>query len=159
MAKTLTINEITYYTYADLEDAQVYNNAIYGSAWSGLDATVQAQLLVEATKTIDSYKYTGSKVDENQVLKFPRISSRSVVSDDSVLTDLCCKVALYIYRNGSNTSGSNANELLSNLKEYKCGDLQVNFKDDVDFDLSSLDDLIERALEEWLISQSMQIWL
>lgn len=158
MAKTLVINDITYYTYADLEDAEIYNNAIYGSVCGSLTTLIQSQLLVQATRIIDSYKYTGEKLSPEQPLKFPRISSRGVVSDDNVLTDLCCQIALYIYQNGGASSGG-ATELLSGLKEYKLGDLQVNFKDNVSFDLGDVDDYIEKALGEWLISSSMEIWL
>lgn len=158
MAKILVINDITYYSYADLEDADVYNNAIYGSNWSSLDPVVQSQLLVESTRVIDSRKYTGEKADPNQPLQFPRISASGKTSNEQILIDLCCKLAAYIYKNGSSSDGGSG-DLLSALKEVKVGDFQVNLKDDVSLDLSGLDDFIEDALEDWLISNSMQIWL
>lgn len=157
MTKYLIINEIEYPSYADLTDAEIYNNAIYGSSWNTLDPTVQSQLLVESTRVIDSYKYIGEKVDPEQPLKFPRISSNGKVSDDKVLTDLCCQIANYIYKNGSNSGGGEG--LLANLKKYQIGDMHVDFKDEVSFDLSGLDDYVLKALEDWMISSSMQIWL
>lgn len=158
MAKILTINNIDYYSYADLEDANVYNNAIYGSTWSSLDETVQKQLLVQATRKIDGYQYSGSKLSETQPLKFPRISQSGKTSDEQTLINLCCQVADYYYANGA-SSGVDTGELLSQLKEVKVGDFQVNLKDDAKIDLSGLDDFIEDALSDWLISNSMQIWL
>ena len=161
MAKVLTINDIDYYSYADLEDANVYNNAVYGSTWSSIDDVAKAQLLVMSTRKIDSYKYIGSKVDIEQPLQFPRISNSGKVSDEQLLIDLCCQVADYYYANGYSAGGGggSAGYLLNNLKEYKMGDLQVNFKDDAKIDLSGLDDIIEQALKDWLTSQSMELWL
>lgn len=158
MTKYVTINEISYPVYADLQDAEIYNNAIVGSSWSTLDETTQSQYLVMATRKIDSYNYSGKKVSENQELKFPRVMTNGKTSDDEVLTNLCCQIAAYYLSNGTSSSGDSGN-LLSNLKEYKVGDLQVNFKDDVQLDLSGLDDFIEQALKDWLMSQSMEIWL
>lgn len=160
MTKYLIINEIEYPVYADLQDAEIYNNAIVGSSWSTLDETTKSQYLVMGTRKIDSYNYSGQKLDPNQELKFPRIMTNGKTSDDEVLTNLCCQVATYYYTNGtSNSSGSESSDLLSQLKEYKVGDFQVNFKDDAKIDLSGLDDFIEQALQEWLMSQGMQIWL
>jgi len=158
MAKTLVINDIIYYSYADLEDANIYNNAIYGSTWSTLSATVQSQLLVMASRKIDSYKYTGSKVSDIQPLQFPRISQNGKTSDEQTLINLCCQVADYYYANGASSS-VDTGDLLSALKEVKVGDFQINLKDDAKIDLSGLDDIIEDALSDWLISDSMQIWL
>ena len=158
--KTVNINGIEYNTYACLCEAEVYNNAILGSKWDTLEETDQAKLLVMATRKIDSYNYAGEKVDKDQPLKFPRIMSSGKTSDDKVLTDLCLQIANF-YNTSGNSSGSSADtsNLLSQLKEYKIGDLQVNFKDDAKIDLSGLDDFIEDALKDWLMSQSMEIWL
>lgn len=158
MAKILTINNIDYYVYADLTDAEIYNNAILNSSWDDLEDTAKKQLLVMATRKIDSYKYTGSKVDENQPLKFPRVMKNGTVSNDELLTNLCCQVAAYYNSNGGSSSGSSG-DLLSQLKAYQIGDLHVNFKDDAKIDLTGLDDIIEDALSEWMISNSMEIWL
>lgn len=159
MTKTVTINETVYPVYADLQDAEIYNNAIVGSSWNTLDEITQSQYLVMATRKIDSYNYTGQKVDSNQELKFPRIMANGKKSDDEVLTNLCCQIATYYYTNGTSSGGGDSSSILSNLKEYKIGDLQVNFKDDAQIDLSGLDDFIEQALKDWLMSQSMEIWL
>ena len=159
MTKYVTINETSYPVYADLQDAEIYNNAIVGSSWSTLDETTQSQYLVMATRKIDSYNYSGEKASENQELKFPRVMANGKTSDDEILTNLCCQIATYYLTNGTSSSGGDSGNLLSNLKEYKIGDLQVNFKDDATFDLSGLDDFIEQALKDWLMSQSMEIWL
>ena len=157
MAKILTINSIDYYSYADLTDAEIYNNAIYGSTWSSLDPVVQAQLLVESTRVIDSYKYIGEKQNPEQPLKFPRVTASGKVSDEQTLIDLCCEIANYIYKNGSSSSGGEG--LLSGMTKWQLGDLHVSLKDDATFDLGGLDDYILKALEDWMISSSMQIWL
>ena len=157
MAKILTINDIDYYSYADLTDAEIYNNAIYGSTWSSLDEQVQAQLLVESTRVIDSYKYIGEKADPEQPLKFPRVTASGKVSDEQTLIDLCCQIANYIYKNGS--SSSSGEGLLSGVTKWQIGDVHVDLKDDATFDLGGIDDYILKALEDWMISSSMQIWL
>jgi len=157
MAKVLTINNIDYYSYADLDDANIYNNAIYGSTWASLNTVVQSQLLVEATRVIDNHKYTGEKVNSQQPLQFPRISASGKVSDDQVLINLCCEIASYIYKNGSSSSGGEG--LLSGVTKWQIGDMHIDLKDDATFDLGGLDDFIEDALSDWLISNSMQIWL
>lgn len=157
MAKTLVINDIIYYSYADLTDAEIYNNAIYGSTWSSLDPVVQSQLLVESTRVIDSYKYIGEKVDPQQPLKFPRVTASGKVSDEQTLIDLCCQIANYIYKNGSSSSGGEG--LLSGVTKWQLGDLHIDLKDDATFDLGGIDDFILKALEDWMISSSMQIWL
>ena len=97
MNKIVNINNIEYPVYADLDDASVYNNAIYGSTWSSLTPTIQSQLLIESTRVIDSYKYIGEKQNTEQPLKFPRVTASGKVSDEQTLIDLCCQIANYIY--------------------------------------------------------------
>jgi hypothetical protein len=157
MAKTVEINNIIYYTYADLTDASTYNNAIVGSTWATKTATQQSQYLVMATRKIDSYNYAGQKIDPNQPLKFPRIMTSGKTSDDDVLTQLCCQVATYYCDNGS--SGGDSGDFMSNVENYQIGDLHVKFKKDATLDLTGLDDLIEQALKDWLTNQGMEIWL
>ena len=157
MTKYVTINEISYPVYADLTDASIYNNAIVGSTWATKTETERSQYLVMATRKIDLYNYTGQKIDPNQPLKFPRIMSNGTVSDDNVLTQLCCQVATFYNDNGS--SGGDGGDFLSNVENYQIGDLHVKFKSDATLDLTGLDDIIEQALKEWLMSQSMEIWL
>ena len=159
MAKTVIIDETEFYVYADLEDARLYNMAIVGSTWADLDEKTQAQYLVMATRKIDSYNYTGEKEDPNQELKFPRVMANGKRSDDEVLTNLCCQIATYYYTNGSSSSGGDSGNLLSQIKGYQIGDLHLTLKDNATIDLSGLDDFIEQALKDWLMSQSMEIWL
>ena len=159
MAKTVTINNVSYYTYADLTDATTYNNAIVGSTWASKSATVQSQYLVMATRKIDSYNYSGQKVSETQPLKFPRVMSNGKRSDDEVLTNLCCQVATYYNDSGSGSSGGDSGDFLNSVENYQIGDLHVKFKSDATLDLSGIDDFIEQALKEWLSSQGMEIWL
>ena len=155
--KTVIINEIEYPVYADLTDASIYNNAIVGSTWASKTDMVKSQYLVMATRLIDNYNYTGRKIDEEQPLKFPRISNSGKVSDDNVLIQLCCQIATYYNDYGSNNSLSG--DFLNNVENYQIGDLHVKFKDDVKLDIGGLLDFIEQALGEWLKSQSMEIWL
>lgn len=158
MTKTVEINNVIYYTYADLNDATIYNNAIYGSTWSSLTETAQKQLLVQASRKIDSYHYAGQKLEPNQPLQFPRVMNNGTVSDDNVLTQLCCQIAAFYNDNGS-TGGSDSGDFLSNVENYQIGDLHVKFKSDATIDLSGIDDFIEGALKEWLQNQGMEIWL
>ena len=157
MAKVVTINNIEYPVYADLTDASIYNNAIVGSTWATKTQTEQSQYLVMATRKIDSYNYCGQKVSQDQELKFPRIMSNGTVSDENLLTNLCCQVATYYCDNGS--SSSDSGDFLSNVEKYQIGDLHVDFKKDATLDLTGLNDLIEQALKAWLINQGMEIWL
>ena len=159
MAKTVIIDEETFYVYADLEDARIYNMAIVGSSWSTLDEKTQSQYLVMGTRKIDSYNYTGQKVSETQPLKFPRVMANGKTSDDEVLTNLCCQIATYYYNSGSSSSGGDSGNFLNNVENYQIGDLHVKFKSDATLDLSGIDDFIEQALKDWLMSQSMEIWL
>lgn len=158
MTKYVTINEIQYPVYADLQDAEIYNNAIVGSNWNTLDETTQSQYLVMATRKIDEYQYVGSKVSENQELKFPRVMANGKTSDDEVLTKLCCQIATYYYSNGY-SSGGDSSSLLNGIESWQIGDVHLKLKSDATIDLSGIDDFIEQALEDWLISSSMQIWL
>ena len=157
MTKYVTINQVQYPVYADLSDASDYNNAIYGSTWLNLPETARKQLLVQATRKIDSYNYCGQKVDPNQELKFPRIMSNGTISDDVLLTNLCCQVAAYYNDNG--TTGGDSGNFLSNVENYQIGDLHVKFKSDATLDIAGLNDLIEQALKAWLQNQGMEIWL
>ena len=157
MTKQVIINNIPYYTYANLEDASTYNNAIVGSTWAEKTATVQSQYLVMATRKIDSYNYCGQKVDPNQPLDFPRVMTSGKTSDDNILTNLCCQIATFYNDNGSTNSASS--DFLNSVENYQIGDLHVKFKDDATLDLSGLDDYIERALKDWLLDNGMEIWL
>ena len=154
--KIVTINSKEYNVYADLDDALDYNNAIVGSTWGDKSPTVQSQYLVMATRKIDSYSYAGQKVDDSQPLKFPRVMASGKISDDNVLTNLCCQVATYYNDNGASETGG---DFLNNVENYQIGDLHVKFKSDAKIDLSGLDDYIDQALEEWLKNQGMEIWL
>jgi len=158
MNKLVEINGIKYNTYASLQDAIVYNNAIVNSTWANKEEIDQARLLVMATRKIDSYNYSGEKVSENQELKFPRVMANGKTSDDEVLTNLCCQIATYYLINGT-SSGSDSGNILSQMKAYQIGDLHLTLKDDAQLDLSGLDDFIKQALKDWLMSQSMEIWL
>ena len=158
--KFVEINDISYPTYADIQDADKYNNAIVGSTWFNLDDTTKAQYLVMASRKIDSYHYAGQPLEQDQPLKFPRIMRNGTVSDDNLLTQLCCQVAAYYLSNGtSSDSGSSSGELLNNVESYQLADLHIKFKSDATIDLTGLDDIIEDALAEWMKSNSMEIWL
>lgn len=159
MTKYVTINEIEYPVYADLEDAQIYNNAILKSTWGTKTEEEQSQLLVMATRKIDSYSFAGQKIDPEQPLKFPRIMTNGTVSDDNLLTNLCCQVATYYNDNSASSGGGDSGNFLDAVENYQIGDLHVKFKSDATLDLSGLDDIIEQALKDWLSSQGMQIWL
>ena len=157
--KIVIINSIEYPVYADIDEADKYNNAIYGSTWQNLQEDDQARLLVMATRKIDSYNYAGEKKDPNQELKFPRVMTNGKTNDDEVLTNLCCQIATYYLTNGTSSSGGDSGNILSQMKSYQIGDLHLTLKDDAQIDLSGLDDFIEQALKDWLMSQSMEIWL
>lgn len=157
MAKTVTINDIEYYVYADLDDATNYNNAIVGSTWADKDEDTQKKYLVMATRKIDMYSYAGEKVDEEQPLKFPRKMRTGKVSDDDLITTLCCLIATFYNDNG--TSDSATSDFINAVDKYQIGDLHVEFKDNATLDLSGLDDYIEKMLQDWLLNQGMEIWL
>ena len=162
MTKYVEINDISYPVYANIEDADKYNNAIVGNTWFNLDDTTKAQYLVMATRKIDSYYYTGQPLEIDQELKFPRIMRNGTVSDDNLLTQLCCQVANYYLANGgtgSSSDGGSSGNLLNSVESYQIGDVHLKFKSDAQIDLSGLDDIIADALAEWMKSNSMEIWL
>lgn len=159
MTKTVIIDEETFYVYADLEDARLYNMAIVGSTWADKDEKERSQRLVQATRKIDSYNYAGRKLDDNQPLKFPRIMNNGKVSDEDTLIQLCCQIAAFYNDSGSSSSGGDSGSFLNNVENYQIGDLHVKFKSDATLDLSGIDDFIEDALKEWLSNQGMEIWL
>ena len=157
MTKTVDINGIIYNVYADTCEADTYNNAIVGSTWNEKTDTVKKQYLVMASRKIDSYNYAGKKVSDDQPLKFPRVMTTGKVSDDEVLTNLCCQLATFYNDNGSTNSANS--DFINSVSDYEIGDLKVKFKDDATLDLSGLDDYIEKALQEWVSNQGMSIWL
>lgn len=159
--KYVGINGYKFYVYASIEDCNKYCAAISNSTWNLLSETQKAQYLVQATRKIDSYNYVGSMVDENQPLKFPRINSRGVRSNEQLLIDLCCEIANYFATYGTSSGGGTSSELFNNIEKYQVGDFSITFKKDaeIEFDLDTFDDLIQRALKEWMYSQTMEIWL
>lgn len=159
MTKTVVINDISYPVYADLEDANTYNNAIVGNVWSSLNQTTKKQYLVMATRSIDTYNYAGEKIKENQPLKFPRKMSNGKTSNDDVLINLCCQLATYYYTYGSSSSGEDVGNLLNNVKSYQVGDLHLTLKDNADIDATRVDDIIKQALKGWMLDNGMEIWL
>lgn len=141
--KIITIDEKNYYTYATLEEANEYFAARFGSEWSDLTELQKKQTLITATRNIDKRDYQGEKVDESQHLKFPRIIA-GVQTDDNLLIQACCELALNIYSDG----GKDTN--ISNIKSVSMGDSSISFKDEAS--ITSDDDLlIEEYLSDYLM--------
>lgn len=143
MSKQVEINDQLYDTYATVEDADNYFAASYGSEWANVGAIQKPQLLVSATRLIDRQDYQGIKVDENQPLKFPRLIS-GVETDDKLLMETCCELALNIYSDG----GKDVD--ISNIKSASLGDSSISFRDSSKIE-SEEDLLIEEFLSDYLI--------
>lgn len=124
--KTVEINDITYPTYATIEEADNYFNASFGSDWETINDDDKAKLLVSATRSIDRAEYRGSKVDEAQELEFPRVISGNE-TDDTLLLKACCEEAIAIYQHGSTSVSST-----DGVKSVEVQDTRIEFKDNTD---------------------------
>ena len=142
MSKEIQINNKDYFIYATVEDADDYFVAKYGSEWSTIPEEQKKQLLVSSTREIDSRDYLGSKVDENQPLKFPR-NINGGVSDDNLLLMACCEMAENIYSSGGASSSSD-----ENIKRLSLGDATIEFNSSVD---STVSDAVDKYLSDYLI--------
>ena len=137
--KTIEINGIEYPTYATLDEADNYFNASFGANWENIGDYDKQKLLVTATRGIDRVEYRGAKVDENQVLEFPRIIN-GVQTDDDLVTRACCEEAEAIY-----TKGTSATADIDGVKSVKVQDTTIEFKDaseTSDFISDTADDLL-----------------
>lgn len=121
MTKTITISEKVFNTYATVDEADEYFLAKFGSEWSDIGETQKPQLLITATRFIETKNYLGEVVDEDQELKFPRLISDEETSEE-ILTNACCEIAESIYRN----NGLNAD--ISNISSVSMADSSISFR-------------------------------
>lgn len=145
--KTITIGSKEYYTYATVSDANDYFAAVYGSEWSSVSQTDKPLLLVTATNLIDKQNYQGEKEDENQHLKFPRIIAGEK-TDDNLVMETCCEVALSLYINGGNSSINGVN--IKNIQSFSVGDTSATFKKGATI-VTEQEGIIEDYLSDYLM--------
>lgn len=153
----ITLNDIEYDTYGTVEEADIYLSAKFGSTWASKEENTKKQLIISATRLIDFRQYAGAKVDENQPLQFPRQFRSGNVSDDNLVASCCFEVADSL---GTIGSSSVDTSVLSGVKKYKVGDVDITMKDDAEIKLSSQDDIIDDMLEPYLTDVGgAKIWL
>lgn len=121
--KKVLINEKEYEVYADVEFADNYFNASFGSSWQELDEETKAKLLVTATRSIDKCTWRGVKLEEEQYLEFPRFIAGKHTDDDLVMR-ACCEEAFAIYKSGSSETSNT-----DGIKTMRVQDTEITFKD------------------------------
>ena len=145
--KTITIGSKEYYTYATVSDANDYFAAVYGSEWSSVSQTDKPLLLVTATNLIDKRNYQGVKKDETQHLDFPRIIADELTDDDLVM-QTCCEVAMSLYINGGGSSINGVN--IKNIQSFSVGDTSATFKKGATVETEQ-DAIIDDYLSDYLM--------
>lgn len=69
----LTINSVLYVSYASVAEADVYLTPTPSfPTWSALTVDQKASRLVVATRTMDTFTFTGVKTNPSQLNQFPR---------------------------------------------------------------------------------------
>ena len=81
----ITFNNNEYYAYGSIDEANKYLSAKYGSNWNAKEDDTKKQLLISATRLIDTYSYAGAKLEANQPLEFPRQFRHGSLSDDDLV--------------------------------------------------------------------------
>ena len=141
--KIIEIFGSKYYTYATVEESDVYFIASYGSEWDKISKIQKQKLLITATRLIDRKEYQGEKVNKEQPLKFPRMIGDEKTSNE-ILMNACCELAANIYSDGG------PDNVMNNIKSVSLGDSSISFIEDGKTE--SEDDLIiEKFLSEYLI--------
>lgn len=152
------IDDEKYYAYATVEDADIYFKAKFGSTWASKEELTKQQLLITATRMIDARQYAGTELVPNQPLQFPRQFRSGAVSDDDLVTACCFELADSLGTSGG--SGNVDSSMLSGIKSYKVGDVDVTMKDDAEIKITSQDDIIDDMLKPYLTDVGgAKIWL
>jgi hypothetical protein len=99
--------------YINIHDADTYFETRFNSnRWTPTPENVKDQLLITATRMIDTLNFVGDKRDVSQELEFPRGTDTAVPKG---IKDACCEIAYallcgydpeYELRNLSNTSAT-----------------------------------------------------
>lgn len=77
--------------YIEIYDADEYFLGRYNSPlWNPLSDSVKNQLLITASRLMDSLNFEGEKTDPAQELEFPRDDDTVVPKD---IKDACCEIA------------------------------------------------------------------
>ena len=121
--KTIEINGIEYPTYATVEEADDYFNASFGASWEEINDYDKEKLLISATRSIDKGEYRGQKVEESQLLEFPRIINGKETSE-TILMKACCEEAQAIYDKGTSATAD-----IDGVKRVEVQDTAIEFKD------------------------------
>lgn len=146
---TITISSTDYDSYCDIDTANEYFDAQYGSTWGTLSTDVRNQLLVNATRNIEKLEFRGEKEEIDtfdgqnaQPLKFPRyiqMNYRNInyyrpgtyrsygyqyqlININNDLAHACAEEAMAIYNNGSDTLGA-YEDALNNTTSWSIGDV------------------------------------
>lgn len=145
--KTITIDTKEYYTYATVSEANDYFAAAFNSEWLEVSETDKPKLLITATRLIDKKNYQGEKVEEEQHLKFPRIIADEQ-TDDELLVQTCCELAMSLYFDGDSSSINGIN--IQNVQSVSLGDSSISFKEGANLE-SDQDAIIDDYLSDYLM--------
>ena len=145
--KTVIIDAKEYNVYATVSEANDYFAAAFGSEWNEVSENQKPKLLVTATRFIDRKDYQGEKINENQPLKFPRIIAGEQ-TDDNLLTEACCELAMCIYFDGGYSSSSSVD--IKNVQSVSLGDSSISFKEGANIETSE-SSIIDDFLGDYLM--------
>src|SRR3954468_7951516 len=111
---SVSIGSTPYNVYADIETADLYQDASIasqGTAWRASTATdvVKGRALVSATRWLDSVLWSGDKTDADQELQWPRSNITDVPSDElpAALVSACIELAGYLVEDPDTRSSLN----------------------------------------------------
>lgn len=125
---TVTIGSVEYPVYAEQVDAEAYLAAsLFATDWNAGDEDFKAKVMVMATRHMDTFNWKGVKVDEAQLIEWPR-SNTGVPPDDGTTPqailngfyELCALVA----EDPSVLQNANSG---SNVQRAKGGEAEVWF--------------------------------
>lgn len=154
---TITVNSTNFVIYATVSEADTYAVINNMTVWTGMTTQAKELALLSATKTLDRFKYVGTKVgnDAVQVNQFPRngvtyLDGTPFGNTDvpAEIAEVCCLIAFNNLTKGKDTE-QDVGQL---LRKLKTGNSEIEF-----FARSKEVDLftgnkIEATLSKWLAS-------
>lgn len=128
-----TISDPAANSYISVEDADEYFGGKWqSSTYDDLDTTSKEQLLVTATRKLETFKFAGDITDPNQALQWPRkdlIDARGIAVPSNTmprfLNMAVCEMAHWIL---SEDDRMISDVDLSQVEKFKAGPLDLTFR-------------------------------
>lgn len=140
---TIVIDENS---YVDIAGADAYFLTRYGyDQWAPLDDAAKEQALVSATAYLNSLcEWDGYPVDPEQPLAFPRNPNANPTPQ--AIKDAQCEIAYGMVLSGSASDSGSTEDVLTKLK---AGDVELEFKGDVNPTSSLTSDYTKSLLRQY----------